>query len=309
VCWSGDPAADFESLACTIRGGLSIGLTGIPFWSNDIGGYRGKPDPELYVRWAQFGLLCSHSRMHGDSPREPWQFGETALAIVRKYVKLRYQLFPYLYSCACEASRTGIPVLRAMPIAFPGDVNTYDKDLQFMLGPSLLVAPIIDRSGERIVYLPDGEWMDYWSGAIVQGPRTFRVRASLGVLPLFLRGGAIIPETRPADRIPQGIIDPLIVEIFPSSFSAYEYREDEGVTGFAVMQTERGVRIEWAGLPERRVLFKLRSQPGSPRLGLSSSEITGASERGAAAGEDGTTNVDVPPSAGGILTFAYQKER
>jgi len=305
VCWSGDPAADFESLACTIRGGLSIGLTGIPFWSNDIGGYRGKPDPELYVRWAQFGLLCSHSRMHGDSPREPWQFGETALAIVRKYVKLRYQLFPYLYSCAHEASRTGIPVLRAMPIAFPGDVNTYDKEFQFMLGPSLLVAPIIDRSGERIVYLPEGAWMDYWSGAVVQGPRTFRVRASLGVLPLFLCGGAIIPETRPADRIPQGFIDPLIVEVFPSSFSAYEYREDEGVTGFAVVQTERGVRIEWAGLLERRVLFKLRSQPGSPRLGLSSSTIAGASELVATPGEEGTTVVDVPRSTGGIVEFAY----
>ena len=309
VCWSGDPAADFESLACTIRGGLSVGLSGIPFWSNDIGGYRGTPDPELYVRWAQFGLLCSHSRMHGDSPREPWQFGDTALAIVRKYVKLRYQLFPYLYSCAFEASRTGIPVLRAMPFAFPGDVNTYDKDFQFMLGPSLLVAPIIDRSGERVVYLPDGEWMDYWSGVVVRGPRAFPLRAPLGVLPLFLRGGAIIPEMPYADRIPQGIIDPLIVEIFPSASSAYEYREDEGVTGFAVMQTERGVRIEWAGPLERRVIFTLRVQPGTPRLKLSSSGVSGTSERAGAVGEDGKTEVAVPRSGGGILVFTYHQEQ
>jgi alpha-D-xyloside xylohydrolase len=309
VCWSGDPAADFESLACTIRGGISIGLSGIPFWSNDIGGYRGKPDPDVYVRWAQFGLLCSHSRMHGDSPREPWQFGDTVLAIVRKYVNLRYQLFPYIYSCAYEASRTGMPVLRAMPLVFPGDVDTYHKDFQFMLGPSLLVAPIIDRSGERPVYLPDGEWMDYWSGTVVQGPRTFRVSAPLGVLPLFLRGGAIIPQTHPADRIPQAIIDPLVIEIFPSSFSAYEYREDEGVTGFAVMQTEREIRIEWAGPLERRMLFKIRSQPGSPRLGLSASGKSGARQRDPSAGEDGTTEVDVPRSAGGILVFTYQPER
>jgi alpha-D-xyloside xylohydrolase len=247
--------------------------------------------------------------MHGDSPREPWQFGDTALAIVRKYVKLRYQLFPYLYSCACEASRTGIPVLRAMPLAFPGDVNTYDKDFQFMLGPSLLVAPIIDRSGERIVYLPDGEWMDYWSGAVVRGPRAFSLRAPLGVLPLFLRGGAIIPEMSSTNRIPQGIIDPLIVEIFPSSSSAYEYREDEGVTGFAVMQTERGVRIEWAGPLERRVIFTLRVQPGTPRLKLSSSGVSGTRERAGAVGEDGKTEVDVPRSGGGILVFTYHPEQ
>jgi alpha-D-xyloside xylohydrolase len=128
VCWSGDPAADWDSLACTIRGGLSIGMSGIPFWTSDIGGYRGMPTPELYVRWAQFSIFCSHTRMHGDSPREPWVFGDEAVEIVRKYLQLRYQLFPYIYSAAYEANRTGMPVIRAMPLAFPDDVNTYDKD-------------------------------------------------------------------------------------------------------------------------------------------------------------------------------------
>jgi alpha-D-xyloside xylohydrolase len=243
--------------------------------------------------------------MHGDSPREPWQFGETALAIVRKYVKLRYAFFPYLYSCAHEASRTGIPVLRPMPLAFPGDANAFDKDFQFMLGPSFLVAPVIARSGERTVYLPAGQWMDYWSGAVLHGPRAFTIHVPLAKLPLFLCGGAIIPKTHPGDHIPPGVIDPLVVEMFPFSASAYEFREDEGVTGFAVMQTERGASIEWAGPLERRVLFRLRSPYGSPRLRLSSSGNTGAKERAAAPAEDGMTEVEVPRSAGGILEFAY----
>ena len=98
---------------------------GVPFWSNDIGGYRGMPSPDLYVRWAQFGLFCSHSRMHGDSPREPWIFGEEALRIVRQYVHLRYRLFPYLYSAAIEASRTAMPVMRALPLLWPDDPHAH----------------------------------------------------------------------------------------------------------------------------------------------------------------------------------------
>ena len=105
VCWSGDPASDWDSLAATVRGGLSAGMSGLALWSHDIGGYRGAPDPELYVRWAQFGSFSSHSRMHGDSPREPWLFGTEALAIVRKFVGLRYRLFPYIRERGARSPR------------------------------------------------------------------------------------------------------------------------------------------------------------------------------------------------------------
>ena len=155
LVWSGDPAADFQSLASTIRGGLSAGLSGLPFWSNDIGGYRGMPSAELYLRWAQFGLFCSHSRMHGDSPREPWTFGEEAVSIVRKYTLLRYELFPYIYSTAFEAGLKGLPVIRALPLAFPDDPNVFDKDFEYMLGPWLLVAPVLEAGGKHEVYLPE----------------------------------------------------------------------------------------------------------------------------------------------------------
>jgi alpha-D-xyloside xylohydrolase len=266
VCWSGDPAADFESLACTIRGGLSIGLSGIPFWSNDIGGYRGMPDPDLYARWAQFGLFCSHSRMHGDSPREPWHFGEGVTAIVRRYIELRYRLFPYLYSCAHEAHRTGMPVIRAMPLVFPADPNTMDKDFQFMLGPWVLVAPIFNRAGTRSIYLPEGEWCDYWTGQWLQGPRVVTARWALDVLPLYLRGGAMVPMMSQANRIPIGRIDPLIVDVYPSGTSRYLLSEDEGDTLFTLTKATEEYLLQWEGPTSRRFVFRVHAGRGEARI-------------------------------------------
>jgi alpha-D-xyloside xylohydrolase len=201
VCWSGDPASDWDSLAATIRGGLSAGMSGLALWSHDIGGYRGTPDPELYVRWAQFGLLSSHSRMHGDSPREPWLFGGKALAIVRKYAALREKLRPYLVKTAREASRTGMPVLRALPLAFPDDPNAAAWEHEYMFGPSILAAPVIRplaelhrRGGRPVmpVYLPGGKWIDHWTGRTYQGPAVIERAVPLSVMPLFTRKGAHI---------------------------------------------------------------------------------------------------------------------
>lgn len=277
ICWSGDPASDFESLACTIRGGLSVGFSGVAFWSNDIGAYRRSPSPRLYIRWAQFCLMCSHSRMHGDSPREPWVFGEEATNIVRRYLKLRYQLFPYLYSLSHEASRTGLPVIRAMSLAFPQDINTYDKDLQFMLGPSLLVAPIYDDGDSRTVYLPEGQWIDYWTRQTHTGPTQLTVHAPLDTLPLFVRAGAVIPMMQPASRIPDGLIDNLIIDIFPHHHMAYNLEEDEGLTRFSGVSDSRTVYFGWQGGPQRTLNLRfnglsavasvtLQSADGSTRL-------------------------------------------
>lgn len=206
VCWSGDPASDWDSLAATVRGGLSAGMSGLALWSHDIGGYRGRPDPELFVRWAQFGLFSSHSRMHGDSPREPWLFGDKALAIVRKYAALRERLLPYIRKAAREASETGMPVLRALPLAFPDDPNAAAWDHEYMFGPSLLVAPVIHkiedlerRPGGRTgpprmaVYLPPGDWIDHWTGRRYRGPAVIERMVPLSVMPLYVRSGARIP--------------------------------------------------------------------------------------------------------------------
>jgi len=166
------------------------------------------------VRWAQFGLFSSHSRMHGDSPREPWHYGTEALDIVRKYVKLRYTLLPYIYSAAVEATRTGVPVIRAMPLAFPDDPNCYDKDLQYMFGPSLLVAPIYDEGDERNVYLPAGEWINYWTGERYTGPLNLHVKAPLDTLPLFVRAGAAIPTAPNLKRVPEGDFEEIVWQVY-----------------------------------------------------------------------------------------------
>lgn len=251
IYWSADPAADFDSLACTIRSGLCAGLSGIPFWSNDIGAYRGMPSPRLYIRWAQFGLMCSHSRMHGDSPREPWYFGDEAAAIVRRYAKLRNHLFPYLYSTSHEAVQTGMPVIRALALAFPDDPGGFREDLEYMLGPWLLVAPVYDESNQRRVYLPPGEWIDYWTKARHMGPAHIRVDAPLDTLPLFVRSGAIIPMMDDHNRIPEGLIDPLILEIYPASQMHHTFFEDEGTTEFGGALTGRSFTFTWRGGQER----------------------------------------------------------
>ncbi|MGZ4886351.1 MAG: TIM-barrel domain-containing protein [Candidatus Aminicenantales bacterium] len=265
VGWSGDPAADWDSLAATVRGGLSAGMSGLAFWSNDIGGYRGRPSPELYVRWAQFGLFCSHSRMHGDSPREPWAFGPKAEAIVAKFVRLRYRLFPYLYSLAHEAARTGLPVLRALPFEFPGDPNAHGHDLEFMLGPWLLVAPVVHEGGERDVYLPywdererhgnrragkeegktygGAEWIDFWSGRRHPAGRTLRIKSPLSRIPVFVRAGAILPMMPDAERIPEGPIARLKVQVYPGVPSRFTLFEDEGPTDFDLARAGNRFRL------------------------------------------------------------------
>ena len=272
LVWSGDPAADFQSLASTIRGGLSAGLSGLPFWSNDIGGYRGTPSAELYIRWAQFGLFCSHSRMHGDSPREPWFFGEEAVSIVRKYALLRYELFPYIYSTAFEAGLKGLPVIRALPLVFPADPNVFDKDFEYMFGPWLLVAPVIEPGGKRDVYLPEGFWFDYWKGDAHEGPKNLRLQAPLDILPLYVRGGAIIPRMQRGRRIPEERIDPLIIEVWPHGQSRAKLYEDEGVTEFECDQGKDEIALEWSGPLSRRMIFHFRGIRKPRRVVMTASE-------------------------------------
>jgi alpha-D-xyloside xylohydrolase len=270
VGWSGDPASDWDSLAATVRGGLSAGMSGLSLWSHDIGGYRGTPDPELYVRWAQFGLFSSHSRMHGDSPREPWLFGEEALAIVRKFAGLRYRLFPYILSAALESRDTGMPVIRALPLVFPDDPNAALWDREYMFGPSFLVAPVIHRMTDLArtggrgggppafpVYLPAGDWIDYWTGRTNSGPGVVAAPAPLRIMPLFVRAGAIVPMIKSAARIPEGLVDPLEVEIYPSASSVCTLLEEGGQTVFRLDRIKQGFSFAWSGPLARTLVVRM----------------------------------------------------
>lgn len=226
TCWGGDPLADFPYMANQLRAALSIGLSGIPFYSHDIGGFAGRPDPELYVRWAQFGLFSSHSRCHGTTPREPWEFGQEAEAIFRRYARLRYRLLPYIYSTAVQAARTGLPVVRALVLKYPNDPNVRHLDSEYLFGDSFLVAPVLERGVQRrMVYLPVGKWVDYWSREVYDGPGWLNYPAPLEILPLFIRRGAIIPMGPEGDHTDQAADAGLVFDIYPAtdgSFTLYD---------------------------------------------------------------------------------------
>ena len=204
VQWGGDPQGDWEGLAGSIRGGLTWGMSGGAFYTHDIGGFYGSqtsgsllgtgmPDPELYIRWAQAGVMCSHTRFHGTSPREPWFFGEQAEEIVCKWLAWRYRLIPYLQGCALAAQQTGMPVMRSMPLAFPNEPLSWHFEDQYMLGPSLLVAPVIQPGGKVRFYLPSGKWYDIWERTWLEGPACLEREVPLDHIPVFGRAGTLLP--------------------------------------------------------------------------------------------------------------------
>lgn len=202
--WGGDPQTSWNGMSAALRGGLSASLSGIAFWSHDIGGFRGTPSDALYTRWAQFGLLSSNSRCHGTTPREPWAFGEDALETFRTYARLRYRLLPYIYTYAEVAARTGLPVVRPLVLEYQDDPTVHRLDTQYLLGEDLLVAPVFTEHGTRSVYLPDGEWRDFWTGEQYAGGRRIELAVDLEEMPIFVRVGSVIPQREPTESIQSG---------------------------------------------------------------------------------------------------------
>jgi alpha-D-xyloside xylohydrolase len=198
IGWGGDPQSDWEGLAASIRGGLSLGMSGNPYHASDIGGFYGaeQPDAELYLRWLQATVFSSHMRVHGIGEREPWAFGPDAEAIARKWLAFRYRLIPYLERVVVQATRTGLPVMRAMPLAFPGNALTQRFETQFLCGEALLVAPIVQPGGEVDIALPPGAWYDLNSRARFAGRQVIRYRAALDQFPVFGREGHALPLGR-----------------------------------------------------------------------------------------------------------------
>ena len=194
VHWGGDCYSDFESMAESLRGGLSLGVSGFGFWSHDIGGFEGTPPTAVYKRWIAFGLLSSHSRLHGShSYRVPWLFDEEAVDVLRLFTKLKCRLMPYLFGQAVTAHEHGTPMMRAMLLEFPEDRTCDFLDRQYMLGDNLLVAPVFALDGEVTYYLPAGRWTNFLSGAVVEGPGWQRETHAMLSLPLMVRPNTIIP--------------------------------------------------------------------------------------------------------------------
>jgi len=201
VHWGGDCFSDFESMAESLRGGLSLGLSGFGFWSHDIGGFENTAPASVYKRWCAFGLLSSHSRLHGStSYRVPWLYDEEAVDVLRYFTKLKCRLMPYLFAQAVEATRTGVPVMRAMLLEFPEDPGCEPLDRQYMLGSSLLVAPVFSDDGAVTVYLPEGRWTHLLSGEVVEGHGWRSEQHDTMSLPLYVRENSLIATGARDDR-------------------------------------------------------------------------------------------------------------
>lgn len=197
--WGGDSQCTFEALAGTLRAALSLGMSAVPFFSHDIGGFLGTPTDELYIRWAQLGFFSSHARCHGvgdNNYREPWRFSKEALDIFRYYDKLRYSLMPYIYSEAEKCTHTGLPMMRALYLEYPFDRNVRHIDDEYLFGDSLLIAPILKplaKSRVRDIYLPEGVWFDYFTKEKIESRGMWiQMPVTLKTMPIFVKKGAVL---------------------------------------------------------------------------------------------------------------------
>ncbi len=240
VHWAGDAAATFDGLAGTICGGLHFGLSGFAFWSHDVGGIHGipnfmhsRPSEDLYVRWTQFGVFSSHIRYHGGTPREPWEYPGVA-GIVREWLRFRYALLPYILEQSEDCTHNGLPVLRSLILDWPEDPAVWSIPDQYLFGDSFLVCLITNAEGVRNVYLPEGKWVDFWSGEVLEGPRHLhQVKSSLWRMPLFVRYGSDITFAEPVEntrQLPQAVRLSLTF--------------DESYPGFDQTQLRTWVRLE-----------------------------------------------------------------
>ncbi len=215
VHWGGDNSASYVSMAETLRAGLSMSHSGFGFWSHDISGFEQTAPADVYKRWAAFGLLSSHSRLHGSSSyRVPWLFDEESCDVVRKFTRLKCLLMPYLYGAAVEAHEHGTPMMRPMMLEFPDDPACDTLDRQYMMGESLLVAPVFHADSHVDYYLPDGLWTSLLDGRKVQGGRWQKETHDFLSLPLMVRPGTVLPMGQCDDRPDYDYTDGLELHVY-----------------------------------------------------------------------------------------------
>jgi alpha-D-xyloside xylohydrolase len=227
VHWGGDCESTFGAMAESLRGGLSLASSGFGFWSHDIGGFEGTPDPAVFKRWVAFGLLSSHSRLHGSSSyRVPWAFDEEAVEITRGFTRLKLSLMPYLGTAGSLAHRTGLPVMRPLVVDFAHDRSAVLVDNQYLLGDALMVAPVFSADGLTEFYLPRsatgraaGEeggdrWTNWWDGSTRESGQWYREAHGFASLPLYVRPGSVVPVGSRDDRPDYDWTDNVVLRVF-----------------------------------------------------------------------------------------------
>ncbi|MCD6518683.1 MAG: glycoside hydrolase family 31 protein, partial [Anaerolineae bacterium] len=231
--WSGDISSSWQVLREQVIVGQEVCLSGQPYWTTDVGGFFLTPEfgGELYARWFQWGAFCPLFRTHGTRPaNEPWAFGPQIEAICARYLRLRYQLLPYIYACARQTFETGEPFMRAMVLDFQ-DPQAIAAEDQFTFGPAFLVAPVVEpRARRRSLYLPSGRWYNFWTEQPWEGGRIIELDAPLDTLPLLVRGGSIIPMGPAVLSTDQLSWDELTLHIYPGEDATFTLYEDDGDT-------------------------------------------------------------------------------
>jgi alpha-glucosidase/alpha-D-xyloside xylohydrolase len=273
--WSGDTWSTWNALQAQILAGINVGLCGIPYWGSDTGGFVPTVEytPELFIRWFQFSAFCPSFRSHGRSWKLhlPWGWNlgtsgpkevegdwvaswppEADLhradveVICRKYLNLRYQLLPYLYSAAAQTHSTGMPIIRALWLMYPQDKNALLVDNVYLWGDDILVAPVYEKGAtQRNAYLPVGKWWNYWTNELVDGGKEITVPAPLDSLPLFIKAGAVIPIGPIKQHTGEATSEPVTLKIYPGADGTFTWFDDDGSS----FEYERGnymrVVCEW----------------------------------------------------------------
>ncbi len=215
VHWGGDCESTYPAMAESLRGGISLMSSGFGYWAHDIGGFEGDPGPDLYKRWVQFGLLSSHSRLHGSKTvRVPWVFDEESCDVLRKFTKLKLSLLPYIARGAKQVSEEGTPLMRPMALEFPNDPAARYLDQQYMFGDDLLVAPVFSSDGKVQYYVPEGTWTNYLTGEVVNGPKWTEGTFDYMSLPLMARPGSVIPVQEGREHTDGDLLDHVVLRIF-----------------------------------------------------------------------------------------------
>jgi alpha-glucosidase len=230
--FAGDWPSEWQYFAPVIKAGLNIGLSGVGNWAHCMGGFEHVADPELYIRWVQFGMFSPVALVFGmDHPgyKEPWSYGADALRNFKKYDSLRYRLLPYIYSNAYEMYRTGTPLMRALVFDYQDDQNVYEIGDQYLFGKDIMVCPVTTKGAQtRTVYLPQGEWFDYWTGKKYSGRQYIHVVTPLDTLPLFVKAGAIIPTQPAMTYVGEKPVDVITLDVFPGENASFNLYEDDG---------------------------------------------------------------------------------
>jgi alpha-glucosidase (family GH31 glycosyl hydrolase) len=293
--WSGDIDSSWATLAAQVRDGINVGLCGIPYWGTDTGGFFPTHEltPELYIRWFQFSAFCPLFRSHGRAwkLRLPWGWnsgtpgpleGSESLGpnwppaadlhnaqveeICRQYLNLRYTLLPYIYSSVAQTHRTGLPLMRPLWIAYPGDTQALQRDDEYLFGDLFLVAPVLSASAQhRVVYLPAGQWRDFWTGDPVAGGQELSRIVDLKTMPLYIRAGAVLPIGPVRQYVSEAFDAILKVRVYPGADGGFSYYEDDGES-FRYRQGDfTGVDFAWS---DRTRTLMLRTDPhGKPAIG------------------------------------------